>query len=89
MRITVLTSCTGEKATSSAGQLTKEDFAKGEGHVARRTKGLRKLARPAKKMYTGQHHTRLMRGVQGRTVARAPCDSSLDSLSRIWAYSRR
>ena len=64
MRTTVLTSCTGEKATSSASQLTKEDFAKGEDHVARRTKGLHKLTRPAEKMYTGQHHTRLMRGVQ-------------------------
>jgi len=61
MRITVLTSCPGEKATSSASQLTLEDFAAGEDHVADHTKGLQELTQPAKKMYTGHHHTRLMR----------------------------
>ena len=80
MRITVLTSCTGEKATSSARQLTKEDFAKGEGHVARRTEGLHKLTRPAEKMYTGQHHVRLMRGVE---AVRTQTSHTLD----LWILS--
>ena len=73
MRITILTSCTGEKATFiNRVSSHKDDFAKEEGHVARRTKGLHKLTRPAEKMYTGQHHTRLMRGVQAVQHAEGP-----------------
>jgi len=64
MRVNVLSSCTGEKATTAADQLTREDFARGSDHVAQRTDALRAHTRPAEKMYTGQHHTRLMRGVE-------------------------
>ena len=64
MHITVLTSCTGEKATTAVDQLTREDFAQGSDHVDNRTEAMQAHARPAEKMYTGQHHTRLMRGVE-------------------------
>ena len=64
MHITVISSCTGKKVTSSADQLTWEDFAAGEDHVVQRTKVLEEFTRPAEQMYTGQHHVRLMRGVK-------------------------
>ena len=64
MQITILTSCTGEKATTAADQLTREDFARGPDHVMQRADALRAHTHPAEKMYTGQHHTRLMRGAQ-------------------------
>jgi hypothetical protein len=41
-----------------------DDFAAGEEHVAGRTKGLQELTHPAERMYAGQHHTRLMRGIE-------------------------
>ena len=64
MHVTVLSSCTGEKATTAADQLTRSDFARGLDHVAQRAEALRAHTRPAEKMYTGQHYTRLMRGAQ-------------------------
>jgi len=64
MHITVISSCTGQKASTSPDQLTRKDFAAGEDHVVHRTKALEELTRPAERMYIGQHHLRLMRGVR-------------------------
>jgi len=83
MRITVLTSCTGEKTTPSAGQLTLEDFSNVDDHVVRRTPGLHKLTRTIEEIYTARHHSRLMRG-RGCAHADGPCDSSPDPLGPLW-----
>lgn len=78
MHITVLTSCTAEKATTAADQLKREDFTRGLDHVKHRTEALQAHARPAEKMYTGQHHTRLMRGVEAvRALDFATLDLSI------------
>jgi hypothetical protein len=63
VKVLIVTSCTGEKAVDSEGQLMLEDFRKGPAHVARREKGLKPLLRPAREMYAGQQHVRLMRGI--------------------------
>lgn len=63
MRVLVLTSCTGEKASRSDKALRVEDF----DDPARLRAGeerLTRLLRPAAVMYTGQQHVRAMRGVQ-------------------------
>ena len=80
MRITVLTSCTAEKATSATDQLTRDDFARGKDHVAHRTQSLQPFTQPAEKMYTGQHHVRLMRGVE---AVRTQTSHTLD----LWILS--
>jgi hypothetical protein len=64
MRILIVTTCTGEKAVRHDRALTPEDFRKGGQHLAAREEELTALLRPAEKMYTGQQHVRLMRGVQ-------------------------
>ncbi len=65
MRILIVTSCTGEKKHSPAGQLTQDDFLSlhdadefGPMEVM-----LAKYRTPAQDLYTGQQHVRLMRGV--------------------------
>jgi hypothetical protein len=69
MRILVITSCTGEKAVKSDEALTLEDFQKGKSHLKSREKALAKLQMPASKIYTGQQHVRLMRGVEAINAA--------------------
>ena len=69
MRILVITSCTGEKAVKSDEALTLEDFQKGKSHLKSREKTLAKLQMPASKIYTGQQHVRLMRGVEAINAA--------------------
>jgi len=64
MRISVITSCTGEKVVESERQLVLEDFAKGTEHVAKRELELQDLLRPAGEIYSGEQHVRLMRGLQ-------------------------
>lgn len=64
MRILVITSCTGEKASSPSNQLTLDDFRKGSAHVEARERELDEFLRPAEDLYTGQQHVRLMRGVR-------------------------
>ena len=71
MRIVVITSCTGEKTVESKHELTLADFQRGSAHVKILESGLRKLLTPAEKLYSGQHHVRLMRGVE-RVRASAP-----------------
>lgn len=63
MNVTVITSCTGEKAVTSPSQLTMTDFTKGHAHVRQREQELSPLMCPAGTLYTGEQHKRLMRGV--------------------------
>jgi len=64
MRVLIITSCTGEKTSSPANQLTLEDFAQGGAHLEKREKELKDFAQPAGEIYTGQQHVRLMRGIE-------------------------
>ena len=64
MRILVITSCTGEKASSPDNQFTLEDFERGGAHLKGREKELKAYALPAGEIYTGQQHVRLMRGIE-------------------------
>jgi hypothetical protein len=63
MKILIVTSCTGEKVVESDRQLTREDFALGPQHVAKREKELKELLRTAGEIYSGEQHVRLVRGV--------------------------
>lgn len=62
VRITVVTSCTGEKATESPRQLRLEDFWDRQ-ILSDRERELAELSRPAGTMYTGGQHRHLMVGV--------------------------
>jgi len=64
MRILTITSCTGEKVSSPANQLTLDDFAQGGAHLKKREKELKDFALSAAEIYTGQQHVRLMRGIE-------------------------
>lgn len=64
MRILIITSCTGEKASSPGNQLVLEDFVRGGAHLSKREKELKAFALPAGEIYTGQQHVRLMRGIE-------------------------
>jgi len=64
LRLLIVTSCTGEKASKPQKQLTLEDFRQGPDHVAQREADVEESLLPAGEMYTGQQHVRLMRGVQ-------------------------
>lgn len=63
MRVLILTSCTGEKAVSTDNQLTLADFQQGLAHIAVCEQELKEHLRPARDLYTGLQHQRLMRGV--------------------------
>jgi|SRR6516162_1265548 len=67
-RVLVITSCTGEKAVQSEHSLTKEDFLRGKNHVAARERELECELMSAGTIYTGEQHTRLMRGWKCRTI---------------------
>jgi hypothetical protein len=64
MKISIITSCTGQKTVSVPNQLTQEDFQKGASHVRRREAELVASMRPAGLLYSGEQHVRLMTGVQ-------------------------
>ena len=64
MKLLIITSCTGEKASSPGNQLVLEDFVRGGAHLSKREKELTAFALPARKIYTGQQHVRLMRGIE-------------------------
>ena len=64
MRILTITSCTGEKVSSPANQLTLDDFVRGGAHLKKREKELKDFELPAGNIYTGQQHVRLMRGIE-------------------------
>jgi len=71
MKLLIITSCTGEKASSPGNQLTLEDFAEGGAHLLEREKELKAFALPAGEIYTGQQHARLMRGIEGARGAKS------------------
>ena len=69
MKILIVTSCTGQKTVQSPGALTCDDFALGAEHVSTQEAALSDLLTPARDLYSGQQHVRLVRGidaVQGR-----------------------
>ena len=68
MKILIITSCTGEKATESAEQLTLEDFRKGQAHIGHCEAKLTSQMLPAEELYSGMQHQRLMRGVLAARV---------------------
>jgi hypothetical protein len=68
LKLSVLTACTGRKASGVGDVLTREDFTRGNRHLAARHRRATSDLVPAEQLYTGQQHVRLMRGV---TAARA------------------
>lgn len=64
MKVVVITSCTGEKVVSHSRQLTLADFQAGPEHVRMREAELAEDLVRAEKLYSGQQHLRLMRGVE-------------------------
>jgi hypothetical protein len=64
MKVVVITSCTGEKTVSHSSQLTLADFQAGPEHVRMREAELGENLVGAEKLYSGQQHLRLMRGVE-------------------------
>src|SRR5271157_6098066 len=64
MRVLVVTTCTDKKAVEHEKQLTLEDFRKGKEHVTQQERFLSHLMRPAREMYQGQQHIRLMRAIR-------------------------
>lgn len=62
-RILVVSSCTGEKASKPANQLTLKDF-KDPQTFAQREAELRPYTTPAVEIYTGQQHLRAREGIQ-------------------------
>lgn len=64
MRVLIVTQCTGEKAVRSPDALTIADFRRGPEAVARRHGQLASLMLPAERMYTGEQHRRLLRGLE-------------------------
>lgn len=81
MRLLVITSCTGEKAVTSADQLRLDDFRQGATHIAQRERALADLCLPAEQLYTGLQHQRLMSGV--RALREQARDVTLD----LWVLS--
>ena len=75
MRIQVLTSCTGRKKFDSDERLVHEDFLNCNDHIHNRENSLKDLCLPAREMYTGQQHVRLMRGIE---AVRAMKPSSIE-----------
>jgi hypothetical protein len=63
LSISVLTACTGLKISASGDVLTLADFRRGPDHVAARHRQLAASLVPAERLYRGQQHLRLMRGV--------------------------
>jgi len=64
LSISVLTACTGVKIATGSPRLTQRDFAQGSSHVAALHERLTASLVPAEKLYRGQQHVRLMRGVE-------------------------
>ncbi|NIM97172.1 MAG: queuine/archaeosine tRNA-ribosyltransferase, partial [candidate division Zixibacteria bacterium] len=65
MKILIITSCTAEKRYKPKKQLTQTDFLlRGTEAFLRREEELSAYQLPARKMYTGQQHVRLIRGLE-------------------------
>ena len=63
LNISVLTACTRLKITTGGSELTQGDFARGPSHIAALHRRFAPSLVPAEKLYRGQQHVRLMRGV--------------------------
>ena len=64
LKILFLTSCTGDKKYKPTNQLIQDDFKQiGTDWFSEKEGQLEKYRLPAKEMYTGQQHLRLMRGL--------------------------
>lgn len=85
MHIRIISSCTGEKATSSPNQLTMADFRAGPTAVEKKHRLLAASMRPAEDMYTGQQQLRLQRGRQ-RFLGRAR-DAARINRADLWLLS--
>lgn len=64
MKVLIITSCTGEKLLDHPDKLTPADFQQEKEHIHKRELSLSQFLTPAEKMYTGQQHVRLMRGIE-------------------------
>ena len=63
MKILIISSCTGEKAIKHERQLNLDDFQSGWNVVESREKELTSILRTAELLYTGEQHSRLMKGI--------------------------
>jgi len=64
-RLLILSSCTGVKASTHLKRLMPGDFLRGRDHVRQRERThLANAMLPARDLYQGQHHLRLMDGVR-------------------------
>jgi hypothetical protein len=63
LNISVLTACTGLKIQAAGTALTRTDFLKGRRHIATLHRRLAPSLVSAERLYLGQQHVRLMRGV--------------------------
>jgi hypothetical protein len=64
LSISILTSCTSLKIAGGVRELTQRDFARGSDHIAALHDRLAPSLVAAEKLYRGQQHVRLMRGVE-------------------------
>jgi len=88
-RVLIISSCTGEKSVSSDKQLTQSDFKKGKAHLKKREQELAEYLTQAAKLYSGQQHVRLMRGIETIASQRPPeLDISLYILSAAYGLVR-
>ena len=78
MRILIVTSCTGEKAARHDRALTLADFRQGPEHVTRREQEFADLLMPAERLYTGEQHARLLRGLRAFRERRSGDGSTID-----------
>lgn len=85
--IIILSSCTSSKKATSPNLLTKADFSLDKIHLAHRHKVLYELMLPAKEMYIGQQHKRLMRGIN-TLCSKAECNVSLQIVSAGYGVIR-
>ena len=63
-RILVITSCTGDKAVTHPAGLSQEDFLRGPDHISACHAALADHLTPARDLYVGQQHKRLLRGIR-------------------------
>ena len=80
MRLLLVTSCTGSKAVTHPGRLTRDDF-RDPARLAAREGELAEALLPAAGMYTGQQHVQAMRGAE-RLRARFGRDAAADGEKR-------
>ena len=62
-KISIITSCTGEKAVEHENELIMDDLRQGKVRIKAREAELVDVMLPAEKLYTGLQHNRLMRGI--------------------------